>query len=79
MFTRIKHEPTALLGIRLSLSCSLVQSPENRDLVWDREVDAGTYGRVSRVHHDQGVFAIKELTEVMFYRQNISTTLILSS
>ena len=66
-FGKIEDSQTALLGRRLCRSCPLRWSAENRDITWDRELGAGTYGRVSLVFHDEGVFAIKELTEMKFY------------
>ena len=47
-----------------TISCSLQRSADNADLTWGREMGAGTYGRVSLVLHEQGVFALKELHEV---------------
>ena len=67
MFGKIQDLQTSILGTRLCRSCSLERSAENRDLTWDRELGAGTYGRVSLVFHDEGVLAIKELTEVKSY------------
>ena len=66
MFGKIEDSQTALLGRRLCRSCPLERSAENRDLTWDRKLGAGTYGRMSLVFHDEGVFAIEELTEVKF-------------
>lgn len=64
MFSRMNSFQKSLFGMRLSQFCSLVRSTDNPDLVWTGEVGAGSYGRVSLVLHDLGVFAIKELAEV---------------
>ena len=55
--------------IRTVFFCFLL--PDNVNLTWDREMGAATYGRVSFVFHELGVFAVKELTEVKFCNNTV--------